>query len=148
LADGASHWITGEAARNDVQHWRARSSAVMTGVGTLLADDPQLNVRAPGFKGRQPLRVVLDSYLRSPPGARMFSGLGGSGTPGAVACVDGFPAGDVVIFAALGGDLPAGMSAPSQALICPRADCAPGLQERRAALLERGVRIEEVAADD
>src|SRR5215470_13742844 len=51
LANGASQWITGEASRNDVQHWRARSSAVMTGVGTVLLDDPQLNVRATGFKG-------------------------------------------------------------------------------------------------
>ena len=41
LSNGASQWITGEAARNDVQHWRARSSAVMTGVGTVLADDPK-----------------------------------------------------------------------------------------------------------
>src|SRR3984893_7243045 len=76
LANGASQWITGEHARNDVQRWRARCSAVMTGVGTVLADDPQLNVRTPGFKGRQPLRVILDARLRSPPGAKMFVGLG------------------------------------------------------------------------
>lgn len=75
LASGASQWITGEDAREDVQRWRARSSAVLTGVGTLLADDPRLNVRTPGFKGRQPLRVVLDTTLRSPPAARMFAGL-------------------------------------------------------------------------
>ena len=66
LANGASQWITGEPARNDVQRWRARSSAVMTGVGTVLADDPQLSVRGPGFKGRQPLRVVLDSGAAEP----------------------------------------------------------------------------------
>ena len=47
LANGASRWITGEAARTDVQHWRARSSAVLTGVGTVLADDPRLDVRLP-----------------------------------------------------------------------------------------------------
>src|SRR5882724_9501707 len=79
LANGASQWITGESARADVQRWRARCSAVMTGVGTVLADDPQLNVRTVGFKGRQPLRVILDSRLRSPPGAKMFVGLGASG---------------------------------------------------------------------
>ncbi len=45
LANGSSKWITGEAARRDVQHWRARSCAVLTGIGTVLADDPQLNVR-------------------------------------------------------------------------------------------------------
>src|SRR5262249_26916606 len=72
LANGTSQWITGEAARNDVQRWRARSSAIMTGVGTVLTDDPQLNVRLTGFRGRQPLRVVLDATLRSPPEAKLF----------------------------------------------------------------------------
>jgi len=81
LANGASQWITGEAARADVQRWRARCSAVMTGVGTVLADDPQLNVRQPTFKGRQPLRVVLDARLRSPVGAKVFAGVGGVGSP-------------------------------------------------------------------
>ncbi len=80
LANGASQWITGEPARADVQRWRARCSAVMTGVGTVLADDPQLNVRVAGFKGRQPLRVVLDARLRSPVGAKLFAGLGGVGS--------------------------------------------------------------------
>ncbi|ADE10892.1 bifunctional diaminohydroxyphosphoribosylaminopyrimidine deaminase/5-amino-6-(5-phosphoribosylamino)uracil reductase RibD [Sideroxydans lithotrophicus] len=63
LANGSSKWITGEAARCDVQHWRARSCAVLTGIGTVLADDPQLNVREMPA-ARQPLRVVLDSELR------------------------------------------------------------------------------------
>jgi diaminohydroxyphosphoribosylaminopyrimidine deaminase/5-amino-6-(5-phosphoribosylamino)uracil reductase len=71
LANGASKWITGEAARNDVQHWRARSSAVLTGIGTVLADDPRLDVRLPGAS-RQPLRVVLDTNLRTPPTARLL----------------------------------------------------------------------------
>jgi diaminohydroxyphosphoribosylaminopyrimidine deaminase/5-amino-6-(5-phosphoribosylamino)uracil reductase len=71
MANGDSKWITGEAARADVQKWRARSSAILTGVGTVLADDPSLNVR--DFKtGRQPLRVVLDSRLRMSPRARML----------------------------------------------------------------------------
>jgi diaminohydroxyphosphoribosylaminopyrimidine deaminase/5-amino-6-(5-phosphoribosylamino)uracil reductase len=71
LANGASQWITGEAAREDVQHWRARSSAVMTGVGTVLADDPLLNVRLPGER-QQPMRVILDSSLRTPVDAKLF----------------------------------------------------------------------------
>src|SRR5712671_6559666 len=75
LANGASQWITGEAAREDVQHWRARSSAVMTGVATMLADDPRLDVRLlgdrPDGKKWQPLRVVLDSWLRTPAVARL-----------------------------------------------------------------------------
>jgi diaminohydroxyphosphoribosylaminopyrimidine deaminase / 5-amino-6-(5-phosphoribosylamino)uracil reductase len=76
LANGASQWISGEAARADVQHWRARSSAILTGSGTVLADDPRLDVRLPegaGGERPQPLRVVLDSSLRTPPEARLFT---------------------------------------------------------------------------
>ena len=75
LANGASRWITGEAARADVQVFRSRMGAVLTGIDTVLADDPQLNVRDPAIDmlDRQPLRVVLDSNLRMPPTARMLS---------------------------------------------------------------------------
>jgi diaminohydroxyphosphoribosylaminopyrimidine deaminase/5-amino-6-(5-phosphoribosylamino)uracil reductase len=77
LADGTSQWITGEAARADVQAWRARSSAVLTGVGTVLSDDPRLSVRlSADAEARQPLRVVLDTHLRTPEGARLFTGGG------------------------------------------------------------------------
>jgi diaminohydroxyphosphoribosylaminopyrimidine deaminase/5-amino-6-(5-phosphoribosylamino)uracil reductase len=74
LRNGASRWITGEAARRDVQRLRARSSAVLTGIGTVLADDPQLTVRDPGIEmlGRQPMRVVCDAQLRMPASARML----------------------------------------------------------------------------
>lgn len=58
--------ITGEAARERVQLMRAMNDAVVTGIGTVLADDPQLNVRLPGMGGRSPVRVVLDSSLRMP----------------------------------------------------------------------------------
>ncbi|HUW25397.1 MAG TPA: bifunctional diaminohydroxyphosphoribosylaminopyrimidine deaminase/5-amino-6-(5-phosphoribosylamino)uracil reductase RibD [Gallionella sp.] len=75
LSNGRSQWITGAAARRDVQHWRARSCAVLTGIGTVLADNPQLNVREITTE-RQPLRVVLDSRLRTPPGARVLHGGG------------------------------------------------------------------------
>ncbi|MHB8743655.1 MAG: bifunctional diaminohydroxyphosphoribosylaminopyrimidine deaminase/5-amino-6-(5-phosphoribosylamino)uracil reductase RibD [Sulfuricaulis sp.] len=75
LRDGESKWITGEAARADVQKWRARSTAILTGVGTVLQDDPSLNVRDMNI-GRQPLRVVLDSRLRLPPTARILRGEG------------------------------------------------------------------------
>jgi diaminohydroxyphosphoribosylaminopyrimidine deaminase/5-amino-6-(5-phosphoribosylamino)uracil reductase len=80
LASGASQWITGEAARRDVQRWRARSSAVLTGIGTVLTDDPRLDVRLPqdpnAGKRRQPLRIVLDTQLRTPSGARLLEGGG------------------------------------------------------------------------
>ena len=79
MASGESRWITGEAARADVQRLRARSSVIMTGIDTVLHDDPSLNVRMTaqqlGIDGevRQPHRVVLDSQLRFPSGARMLS---------------------------------------------------------------------------
>ena len=69
LASGESQWLTGAAARQDVQRLRARSSAILTGIGTVLADDPALNVRLPETI-RQPLRVILDSRLRTPPTAQ------------------------------------------------------------------------------
>jgi diaminohydroxyphosphoribosylaminopyrimidine deaminase/5-amino-6-(5-phosphoribosylamino)uracil reductase len=71
LADGTSKWISGEAAREDSHRWRARSSAVLTGIGTVLQDDPALTVRLPGA-WRQPLRVVVDSRLRTPATASLF----------------------------------------------------------------------------
>ena len=71
LSDGLSKWITGEAAREDVQILRAESCAVVTGVGTVLADNPQLNVRAfPTV--RQPVRVIADSRLQTPPDCRII----------------------------------------------------------------------------
>jgi diaminohydroxyphosphoribosylaminopyrimidine deaminase / 5-amino-6-(5-phosphoribosylamino)uracil reductase len=79
LASGASRWISGEAARQDVQRWRARSSAILTGIGTVLADDPRLDVREAhesGGEPRQPLRVLLDSKLRTPPRAQVLAGGG------------------------------------------------------------------------
>jgi diaminohydroxyphosphoribosylaminopyrimidine deaminase/5-amino-6-(5-phosphoribosylamino)uracil reductase len=72
LASGESRWITSPEARADAQRYRARSSVVLTGIGTVLADDPALNVRLQGAS-RQPRRVLLDSQLRVPPSARMFN---------------------------------------------------------------------------
>lgn len=82
MASGESAWITGAAARRDGQFWRAQASVVLTGIGTVLADDPALNVRLSaeelGVTGevRQPVRVVLDSALRIPPTAKLL-GLAG-----------------------------------------------------------------------
>ncbi len=75
LASGESRWITGDAARADVQRWRARASALVTGIGTVLADDPRLNVRID--TPRQPVRVILDPQARTPPHARLFESGGG-----------------------------------------------------------------------
>lgn len=72
LESGVSTWITGEDARRDVHRWRARSSAILTGVSTILMDDPSLNVRYNECK-RQPLRIVLDSKLRISPSAQVLN---------------------------------------------------------------------------
>jgi diaminohydroxyphosphoribosylaminopyrimidine deaminase/5-amino-6-(5-phosphoribosylamino)uracil reductase len=71
--DGTSQWITGEQARADVHALRARSDAVVVGVGTVLADDPALTVRGMDV-GRQPLRVVVDSRARTPLGSKLLDG--------------------------------------------------------------------------
>lgn len=73
LANGTSQWITGEAARRDGHAWRARSCAVLTGIGTVKDDDPRLTVRHVETS-RQPLKVVVDSRLETPPTARVLDG--------------------------------------------------------------------------
>lgn len=75
MASGESKWITGESARRDVQKLRARSSAIMSGIGTVLADDPSLTVRNEAGEPaqRQPLRVILDPHLSTPQTARFLS---------------------------------------------------------------------------
>jgi diaminohydroxyphosphoribosylaminopyrimidine deaminase/5-amino-6-(5-phosphoribosylamino)uracil reductase len=85
LLNGESKWITGPAARADVQRWRARACVILTGSGTLLADDPQMNVRDIETP-RQPLKVIVDSRLATPPNARILHG-------GAfIACAEADPA--------------------------------------------------------
>jgi diaminohydroxyphosphoribosylaminopyrimidine deaminase/5-amino-6-(5-phosphoribosylamino)uracil reductase len=75
LNNGASQWITGEAARRDGHRWRARACAVLTGAGTVRADDPQLSVRAVACQ-RQPLRVLVDAGLDVPLTAKILHGGG------------------------------------------------------------------------
>jgi diaminohydroxyphosphoribosylaminopyrimidine deaminase/5-amino-6-(5-phosphoribosylamino)uracil reductase len=76
MASGESQWITGAPARRDVQRFRARSSAILTGLGTVLADDPSLTVRWQEFDAsprfRQPLRIVLDPELQISPRAKLL----------------------------------------------------------------------------
>ena len=118
LANGESQWITGPAAREDVQHWRARSSAILTGIGTVLADDPRLDVRLPdpasGRPRPQPLRVVLDARLQTPPAAKMLA-----------------TGGNVLIMTAV-----------------DQGENEVERAARRSQLLQRGAEIEEVAVSE
>jgi diaminohydroxyphosphoribosylaminopyrimidine deaminase / 5-amino-6-(5-phosphoribosylamino)uracil reductase len=90
-ADGASRWITGDAARLEGHRLRFAADAILVGIGTVLADDPQLTVRHPELPAKEPFRVVVDSRLRIPPGARVLR----AGDPArtVVACVAPAPAG-------------------------------------------------------
>ncbi len=71
LSNGSSQWISGPESRADVQRWRARSDAILTGIGTVLADNPSLNVRI-GDAASQPARVIVDSHWRMPANARLL----------------------------------------------------------------------------
>ncbi len=75
LHNGDSQWITADAARADGHFWRARACAILTGIGTVIEDDPQLNVRAIDTP-RQPQRIVIDSQLQISPHARVLNGGG------------------------------------------------------------------------
>jgi len=72
LHNGDSKWISGEESRRDVQRWRARSSAILTGIGTVLADDPVMTARV-SEPVQQPLRVIADSHWRTAPGSRILA---------------------------------------------------------------------------
>lgn len=73
LANGRSQWITGAAARRDAHHWRAQACAILTGIGTVRYDDPQLTVRDVDTR-RQPLRIVVDRHAQTPADARVLQG--------------------------------------------------------------------------
>jgi diaminohydroxyphosphoribosylaminopyrimidine deaminase/5-amino-6-(5-phosphoribosylamino)uracil reductase len=109
MASGESQWITSSAARQDVQRLRARSSAVLTGIGTVLADDPALNVRMEVLaddaallddgQPRQPLRIIVDTHGRLPDNARVLQ------SPGQVVLLTSAAGADAV--AANSADYPA-----------------------------------------
>jgi diaminohydroxyphosphoribosylaminopyrimidine deaminase/5-amino-6-(5-phosphoribosylamino)uracil reductase len=123
LPDGTSQWITGEAARADGHAWRRRASAVLTGVGTVVDDDPRLDVRLVATP-RQPLRVLVDSHLDAPLNARLFS-----------------PPGDVLVFAAHPAEdrADALMARGIEVARCPGADGKVDLEAMLCELARRGV---------
>ena len=116
LANGKSQWITGPEARKDGHRWRARACAVLTGAGTVRADDPRLTVREVETR-RQPLRVIVDSKLETPPGARILQG------------------GNVLIFHAVKGLPPKG----AEAALLPNREGKVDLPKMLETLAQRGI---------
>jgi diaminohydroxyphosphoribosylaminopyrimidine deaminase/5-amino-6-(5-phosphoribosylamino)uracil reductase len=100
LADGRSQWITGAAARADVQRWRARASAILTGAGTVRADDPRMDARVDAAHV-PPLRVVLDFDLDTPPSARLLQ----SASPLLIVCGTHADAGRCAALRAAGAEI-------------------------------------------
>jgi len=123
LADGRSQWITGPEARRDGHRWRARACALLTGIGTVKADDPRLTVRDIETP-RQPLRVVVDSRLEIPERARILEG------------------GNVLIFSARAGAAPRG----AEHVVLPNAAGKVDLPRMLEALALRGVNELQVEA--
>lgn len=130
LCNGQSQWITGEAARRDGHLWRRRASAVLTGIGTVLDDDPQLTVRSVKTAS-QPMRVVVDSRLRLPASARLLH------EPGKVMIYTALaPTGSEVALQACG----------AQVLHAPGADGRVDLRAMLQDLAQRGVNEVHVEA--
>lgn len=128
MASGESKWITSEAARADVQRWRARSGALLTGSGTVQADDPVLAPRVPAEEAfTPPLRVVLDGRGRLPLSARIFDGTAPS-------------------LAIHGLDVVPGYGDGIDAIAVPRLDAHLDLPAVLAQLAERGVNEVQVEA--
>ena len=115
LEDGRSQWITGPQARRDGHEWRARACAILTGIGTVKVDNPQLTVREVKTP-RQPLRVVIDSRLETPHDARILQGE------------------RVLVFAAREGQLP-----NADVVVLPNARGKVELPQMLEALAERGI---------
>ena len=136
-ADGGSQWITSAAARADVQRLRAQSCAIVTGIDTVLADDPKLNVRAADLAAsmrEQPLRVVLDSRLRLPPTAGMLK------LPGRTLVITGRIATEIAAFKAEGAEvIPVGLDGAHLDLGAVMAELAR--REINEVLIEAGPRL-------
>lgn len=131
--DGSSRWITGEAARADVHRLRGASDAIVVGAGTALADDPALTVRDPGYRGRPPLRVLVDARGRVPATGDLFDG----SAPTLVATTEFAPPAIRESWAAAGADVevfePEDRLVPLQALMA-----LLGKREVQSVLLEGG----------
>jgi diaminohydroxyphosphoribosylaminopyrimidine deaminase / 5-amino-6-(5-phosphoribosylamino)uracil reductase len=128
LANGQSQWITGEAARTDGHAWRRRANAALTGIGTVLADDPRLDVRLVDTQ-RQPRRIVVDSRLEIGPQARILQ-----------------PPGEVLVYTSA----EAAESAPRRQALTELGitviDCAGPAQPDRPAKVDLAAMLRDLAA--
>lgn len=115
---GEGRWISGPASQSEVQVLRGRVDALVTGVSTVLADDPRLTVRPPGDVTRPPMRVVLDSWLRTPPEARLFQqpGEGEGAGPVHLLCQSGAPPSRAAALQEAGAELQAMPANPADHL--------------------------------
>ncbi len=122
MASGESQWITGPAARRDAHKLRAASAAILTGVGTVLRDDPHMTARLDGIV-RQPLRIILDTHLSTPPRARILQ-----------------PPGEVLIITAAADRPPALMRKPGvEIVVCRQHGGRIDLAQVMALLAEREI---------
>jgi len=143
--DGSSRWITGEAARLDVHRLRAASDAVMVGAGTVAADDPSLTVRLDGYRGRHPIRVVVDASGRTVPTAKLLDG----SAPAMVATTEAAPDAVRAAWAAAGAEVllvpveGAGVDVPLAALME-----ALGKRDVQSVLIEGGPTVAWSAVRD
>jgi diaminohydroxyphosphoribosylaminopyrimidine deaminase/5-amino-6-(5-phosphoribosylamino)uracil reductase len=141
--DGSSRWITGEAARRDAHHLRAASDAVVVGAGTALADDPALTVRDPDYRGRPPLRVLVDARGRVPATGRLFDG----SAPTLVATTESAPRGRREEWATAGAEVAVYASEGDGVPICSLlADL--GKRDVQAVLLEGGPTLAWAAVEE
>jgi len=124
---GDSKWISGEQGRMLVHEWRHEVDAVMVGIGTVLADDPRLTARLPGNKGRQPLRVIVDSRSRTPVNAAVLDQT--LGTPPLIAVTEDAPDARVRVL----------ISAGAEVLVLPREKSGVRLSALLAELGRRGI---------
>lgn len=135
---GESHWITGDQARRWVHRLRHRVDAILVGVGTVLADDPQLTTRLPGGQGKDPVRIILDSSLRLPLTARVLSLR--SPAPTWVVCTEAAPEAKRAAVQSLGAEI---ITIPAQDHRVELAALLAILGERRiqSVLVEGGAEV-------